>query len=86
MADGYLEVVDVPDLPAFLCAIAIGTVPVIGHLYKKYFLKSTKVRSLEFSFEDGEFLQLDGEDVSGKLGNTVAIEFASQVQMLRLGD
>lgn len=86
MADGFLEVVDVPDLPAFLCAIAIGTVPVVGHLYKKYFLKSTKVRSLEFSFEDGEFLQLDGEDVSGKLGNTVAIEFASQVQMLRLGD
>ena len=86
MADGFLEVVDVPDMPAFLCAIAIGNIPVLGHLYKKYFLKSKKVRSLEFSFEAGEFLQLDGEDVSGKLGNTISIEFASQVQMLRLGD
>ena len=86
MADGFLEVVDVPDMTAFLCAIAIGNIPVLGHLYKKYFLKSKKVRSLEFTFEDGEFLQLDGEDVSGKLGNAVSIEYASQVHMLRLGD
>lgn len=86
MADGFLEVVDVPDMTAFLGAIAIGNIPVVGHLYKKYFLKSKKVRSLEFTFEDGEFLQLDGEDVGGKLGNTISIEFASQVQMLRLGD
>ena len=48
--------------------------------------KSTKVRSLEFKFVPDEFLQLDGEDMSGKLGETVSIEFASQVQMLRLGD
>ena len=86
MADGLLEVVDVPNMVAFLLAIAIGNIPVVGHLYKKYLRKSTKVRSLEFKFVPDEFLQLDGEDMSGKLGDTVSIEFASQVQMLRLGD
>ena len=86
MADGLLEVVDVPNMLAFLLAIAIGNIPVVGHLYKKYLRKSTKVRSLEFKFVPNEFLQLDGEDMSGKLGETVSIEFASQVQMLRLGD
>ena len=86
MADGFLEVVDVPNMPAFLLAIAIGNVPVVGYLFKKHFLKSLKVHSLEFSIDENEFLQLDGEDMSGKLGGKVSIEFGGQVQMLRLGD
>ena len=86
MADGFLEVVDVPNMPAFLLAIAIGNVPVVGYLFKKYFLKSLKVHSLDFSLDENEFLQLDGEDMSGKLGEKVSIEFGGQVQMLRLGD
>ena len=86
MADGFLEVVDVPNMPAFLLVIAIGNVPVVGYLFKKYFLKSLKVHSLDFSLDENEFLQLDGEDMSGKLGEKVSIEFGGQVQMLRLGD
>lgn len=86
MADGFLEVVDVPSMPLFLLAIAIGNLPVVGYLFKKHFLKSVKVHSLKFTVPDEEFLQLDGEDLSGKLGGTVEIEFAAQVQMLRLED
>ena len=85
-ADGFLEVVDVPSMPLFLLAIAIGNVPVVGYLFKKHFLKSVKVHSLTFSVPREEFLQLDGEDLSGKLGESVTIEYAAQVQMLRLGD
>ena len=86
MADGFLEVVDVPNMPAFLLAIAIGNVPLLGYIFKKRFLKSLKVHSLEMTVRPGEFLQLDGEDMSGKLGDKVTIEYAAQVQMLMLGD
>ena len=84
MADGLLEVVDVPNMHNFLMAIAIGNIPLIGFIYKKYFLKSRKVRSLELHLEPDEFLQLDGEDLSGKVGGRVTIEYAAQVNMLAL--
>ena len=86
MADGLLEVVDVPDMFKFLMAIAIGNIPVIGGIYKKYFLKSRKVRSLKLVMAGDEFLQLDGEDLSGKVGTEITIEYACQVQMLALED
>lgn len=86
MADGFLEVVCVPNMLNFMAAIAIGTVPVLGHLMKRYLLKSRKVKSLNLQIANDEFLQLDGEDVSGKLGENVSIEFAVQVQMLALED
>lgn len=84
MADGLLEVVDVPNMHNFLMAIAIGNLPLIGFIYKKYFLKSRKVKSLELHLEPDEFLQLDGEDLSGKVGGRVTIEYAAQVNMLAL--
>lgn len=84
MADGLLEVVDVPNMHNFLMAIAIGNLPLIGFIYKKYFLKSRKVKSLELYLEPDEFLQLDGEDLSGKVGGHVTIEYAAQVNMLAL--
>ena len=84
MADGLLEVVDVPNMHNFLMAIAIGNLPLIGFIYKKYFLKSRKVKSLELHLEPDEFLQLDGEDLSGKVGSRVTIEYAAQVNMLAL--
>lgn len=84
MADGSLEVVCVPNMFNFMAAIAVGNIPVVGNLMKRYVLKSRKVKSLKLQIEDDEFLQLDGEDVSGKLGNNVSIEFAAQVQMLSL--
>jgi len=86
MADGLLEVVDVPDMFKFLMAIAIGNIPVIGGIYKKYCLKSRKVRSLKLVMAGDEFLQLDGEDLSGKVGSEITIEYACQVQMLALED
>ena len=86
MADGFLEVVDVPNMPAFLLAIAIGNIPLLGYIFKCHFLKSLKVHSLEMTVRPDEFLQLDGEDMSGKLGEKISIEFAAQVQMLRLED
>ncbi len=86
MADGCLEVVDVPNMFNFMMAIAIGNIPLLGFIYKKYFLKSRKVRSLKLVVAVDEFLQLDGEDLSGKVQGDITIEFASQVQMLALGD
>ena len=84
MADRLLEVVDVPNMHNFLMAIAIGNIPVLGFFYKKYFLKSEKVKSLELTLGNDEFLQLDGEDLSGKVGERVSIEYAAQVNMLAL--
>jgi len=84
MADGYLEVVCVPNMLNFLLAIAVGNIPVIGYLLKKNLLKSRKVRSLTLELADDEYIQLDGEDLSGKVGNRVTIQFACQVHMLTL--
>ena len=84
MADGLLEVVDVPNMHNFMMAIAIGNLPLIGFIYKKYFLKSRKVKSLELTLGKDEFLQLDGEDLSGKVGESISIEYAAQVNMLAL--
>lgn len=85
MADGLLDIVFVPNMFKFLCSIAIGTVPLIGYLMKRYVLKSVKAHSIQIDLDPQEFLQLDGEDVSTKLGDHVTIKFARQVQMLSLG-
>lgn len=84
MADGYLEVVDVPSMSKFMMAIAVGNIPLIGYFYKKYFLKSIKVRSLKLVLSPKEYLQLDGEDLSGKVQGDITIEFASRVNVLAL--
>jgi diacylglycerol kinase family enzyme len=84
MSDGYLEVVCVPNMLNFLLAIAVGNIPVVGYFLKKHLLKSRKVRSLTLDLADNEYIQLDGEDLSGKLGNRVTIQFACQVRMLVL--
>ena len=86
MADGLLEVVCVPNMLMFLLAIAIGSVPVVGNLVKKYFLISRKAKSLKMEFAEDEFLQLDGEDLSGKVGTKVEVEYACRVQILALGE
>lgn len=86
MADGLLEVVCVPNMLMFLLAIAIGSVPVIGNLVKKHFLISRKAKSLKMEFAEDEFLQLDGEDLSGKIGGKIQIDYACKVQILALGE
>ena len=85
MADGLLDLVVVPNMFNFLSSIAIGSVPIIGFFFKKFVLKSIKVQSVQIDLDPQEFLQLDGEDVSGKLGDRIVIKYASQVQMLSLG-
>lgn len=85
MADGLLDIVLVPNMFKFLSSIAIGTVPVIGFLFKKFILKSIKAKALMIDLDSDEFLQLDGEDVSGKFGNQIKIEYAGRVQMLSMG-
>ena len=72
-------------MKTILSSIAFGSVPVIGYLFKKFVQKSIKVQSVQIELDPQEFLQLDGEDLSGKLGDQVVIKFASQVQMLSLG-
>ena len=84
MSDGYLEVVCVPNMLNFLLAIAVGNIPLVGYFLKKHLLKSRKVRSLTLNLADNEYIQLDGEDLSGKLGNRITIQFACQVRMLVL--
>lgn len=86
MADGLLEVVCVRNIAQFLLAFALGTVPVLGTLVKRWCLRTHKVKSLNFEFSDNEFLQLDGEDLSGKVGNQVKIDYACRVQILALGE
>ena len=42
--------------------------------------------SIKLEFAEDEFLQLDGEDLSGKLGGHVDIDFACKVQIMALGE
>ena len=85
MADGLLEIVCVCNLAQFLLGIALGTIPGLGNFLKKYFLKSRKAKSITLDLAEDEFLQLDGEDLSGKVGGRVTIEYACKVQILALG-
>lgn len=84
MADALLEVVPVPNLPAFFGALALGTVPVIGKIYKRSFLKSIHAKEIFLQTSDKEFHQLDGDDLTGRVGSEVHIEYGCRVQMLTL--
>jgi len=83
-SDKVLEVVMVPNLFSFVGAILLGNIPFLGVLYKKYFLKSIKASAIELELEPSEFHQLDGEDMSQKLGEKIIIEYGSQAQILSL--
>lgn len=84
MSDKLLEVVLVPNLFAFLGAILLGNIPFIGFFYKTHFLKSLKAKSILLELNPSEFHQLDGEDLTHKLGTKVSIEYGMQVQILSL--
>jgi diacylglycerol kinase family enzyme len=73
IADGLLEVLLVKSLKGFLKAISIGA--------GKSVIKAKKV---EISLANDEFIQLDGEDFSGKLEMPIHIEFGGMVKMLYL--
>lgn len=84
MGDGLVEIVCVPNLFSFLLALGVGNFPGIGFLYKKYFLKSYKASSFEIEILPDEFLQIDGEDWTGKFGEKIRGTYGFKVQMLSL--
>lgn len=84
MADGLLEVVPVPNLGSFFGGLAFGTVPLLGRLYKKNFLKSLHAKEVYLETSADEFHQLDGDDLSRRVGTVVHIERGCKVQMLTL--
>lgn len=84
MADGLLEVVSVPNLPFFLGAIALGTIPLVGKIYKRSFLKTVHAREVVLRTSEKEFHQLDGDDLTARVGSEIRIQYGSQVQMLTL--
>ncbi|MDR2581740.1 MAG: hypothetical protein LBC85_12220 [Fibromonadaceae bacterium] len=73
MADGLLEVLRIKSMKNFLRAISIGA--------SKFVIKA---KAVEIHLDKDEFVQLDGEDFSGKLEMPVRIEFGGQVRMLFL--
>jgi len=73
MADGLLEVLSVKSLKGFLKAITIGAGKSV-----------IKAKEVEISLAKDEFIQLDGEDFSGKLEMPIRIEFAGEAEMLYL--
>lgn len=78
MADGLLEIVPVLSLFRFVGGLAIG------EFFVKYFLPNYHANEIILETAESEFMQLDGEDLTGKLGNRVHICYAGQAQMLAL--
>lgn len=78
MADGLLEIVPVLSLFRFIGGLAIG------HTFVKYFLPNYHATEIIIEMSEKEFVQLDGEDLSGKVGSRVHITYAGQAQMLSL--
>jgi diacylglycerol kinase family enzyme len=73
MADGLLEILRIKSMKNFLRAISIGA--------GKF---TVKAKEVEIHLEPDEFLQLDGEDLSGKLEMPIRIEYGGQAQLLYL--
>jgi diacylglycerol kinase family enzyme len=78
MDDGFLEVLRVPSLPRFLSAI----------LFARFWRAAGVQKASEVVIEPtpNEFLQLDGEDLTGKIDLPVRIRFAYQARVLYLPD
>jgi diacylglycerol kinase family enzyme len=73
MADGLLEVLRIKSIRQFLKAISIGAGKSL-----------MKVKEIEIYLEKDEFIQIDGEDLSGKLEMPIRIEYGRKVKMLYL--
>ncbi|MCL2260717.1 MAG: hypothetical protein FWC15_05090 [Fibromonadales bacterium] len=74
MADSVLEVLNVKSIRSFLKALSI-----IGPGNSVI-----KAQKIEIDLKNDEFVQIDGEDFSGKLKMPINIEFGGMVQMLHL--
>ena len=84
MADGLLEVVPVPHMNSFFGALALGTFPLVGKLYKRFFLKTYHAKEIILRTSQQEFHQLDGDDLTHRVGSEIRIEYGCRVQMLTL--
>jgi diacylglycerol kinase family enzyme len=73
MADGLLEILRINSIKTFAKAITIGA----GRLI-------LKAKEIELHLSENEFVQLDGEDYSGKLQMPVHIRYGTQINMLYL--
>ncbi len=73
VADGLLEVLRIKSIRSFLKAISIGA----GN-------SVMKAKEIEIHLKKDEFIQIDGEDFSGKLEMPIRIEFGGRVEMLHL--
>jgi len=78
MADGLLEIVPVKNLVRFIGGLGFGK-PFVSR-----FLPNYHAREIILELGAEEFLQLDGEDLTGKLGSQVHITFAGQAQLMTL--
>ena len=84
MADGLLEVVPVPNMMSFFGALALGSVPLVGKIYKRSFLKTIHAKEVVLQTSEEEFHQLDGDDLTRRAGSEIHIEYGCRVQMLTL--
>jgi diacylglycerol kinase family enzyme len=73
IADGLLEVLRIRSIRQFLKAISIGAGKSL-----------MKAKEIKIYLEKDEFIQIDGEDLSGKLEMPVHIEYGRKVKMLYL--
>jgi diacylglycerol kinase family enzyme len=73
IADGLLEILRITSIKTFLKAITIGA----GRLI-------LKAKEIDLHLSETEFIQLDGEDYSGKLQMPVQIRYGTQINMLYL--
>ncbi|MDR0515739.1 MAG: hypothetical protein LBH25_01690 [Fibromonadaceae bacterium] len=73
IADGLLEVLRINSMKNFLKAMSVGA----GRLV-------IKAKKIELHLAENEFIQLDGEDYSGKLQMPIRIEHGCQINMLYL--
>jgi diacylglycerol kinase family enzyme len=78
MADGLLEIVPVKNLFRFMGGLGLGS------LFVKRFLPNFHAKEIKLHLAEEEYLQLDGEDLTGKLGAEVHIVYAGQAQLLTL--
>jgi diacylglycerol kinase family enzyme len=73
VADSLLEVLKIKSIKGFLKALSIGPGSSV-----------MKAKKIEIHLKKDEFIQIDGEDFSGKLEMPIRIEFGGRVEMLHL--
>ncbi|MCL2281747.1 MAG: hypothetical protein FWC26_00335 [Fibromonadales bacterium] len=74
IADGQLEVLNIKSIRDFLKSLSV-----IGPGSSVI-----KAKKIEIDLKNDEFVQIDGEDFSGKLEMPISIEFGGKAQMLHL--